>query len=251
MTLQTHYTRAAQALKNLGLDNPFTLDQLSVPDGVNLDKATLVITPAITDEFTLYDLIKRFDQFNGIDSYIWEQLWDKYNQEIRQEAKASFILQEASDDPDSSHLYYRGKDLKKQRELLTKNHQTAMNPIEYVILQTISNAETGSLVDDRTWCRMAGLKNHTVDGDSCVAHVDSYGGRAGFGGSHGGADDRGGVGFSAWVEIRPLGFASASASAFDGATELKKLMDEAYQKGYADGAESVREAARSALGGEL
>lgn len=239
MTLKHHYKKAHEALTNLGLTKPFRLEDMYIPDGVNLDKSTLVITPAITDDLTLYDLIKKFDDFNGQSSYIYKPLWDIYNKEIRQEARASFILQGASDNRDDSHLYYREKSIKEQRELLTENNQTALSPIEYIMLQTIVKAG-GDLIDGYTWCRMAGLPDKAVGDVSYVGYVDSNVGQARFGRSRGRADWGVGVGLSVGLDIRPSASSLSSSSSFDPAAELRKLTDKAYDQGFADGRESLR-----------
>lgn len=236
--LNEQYTQAVKALKELGLDCPFTEEQITLTNEQEKDfkkkNAVLVITPEISKDFTFYDLIAAFDKKQSVKSYIYKDLWDKYD--LTQPAKASFILQNQEHNYEP-HLHYLGKTLAKQRELLKKNNQMAMDPVEYILLQTIHRMNTGKLLDNSTWVRFAGLENKTVDGDSVVGFAHSDGGRFGLDGSYGSGYWFGGVGVSVGLDLSPL----ASSPSFDLNAELKKLMDKAYEDGKAQGRSEVVE----------
>lgn len=145
--IDEQWKRATEALEYLGLTNPFKKSDLKLTKEDEADlkkhKAVLVITPAINKDFTLYDLIDRFDK-NDDESYIYNNLWDEYDD--TQEPTISFVYMDKN-----NGLYGTNKTIEQNKVELSKmDREVAVNPVEYILLQTIHREDP---LDCYTWTR--------------------------------------------------------------------------------------------------
>src|ERR1700744_3027972 len=83
--LEQQYKATLTTYKDMELEIPVDLETVRAKltkaqkDAISKDRGQLVISPAITEDFTLYDLVNAFDKQQMYGSYIWKELWDQYD----------------------------------------------------------------------------------------------------------------------------------------------------------------------------
>lgn len=162
MSIKEQYIQATQALKNLEIgdypDFETVKSKLSKhqKEAINKGKGQLVICPAITKEFTFYDLVNRFDDKQSKKTYVYHELWDQYDLT----GPASIIVV-------NNELKGTNKTPEQQRKI----KDTFINPAEYLMLQSINRP---NYLNKITITRFPQLETKTVDVFSYVPSANSY-----------------------------------------------------------------------------
>ena len=124
--MEEQYEQAVKALKELAPEqNAPTLrsikDSLTDKQRKYIDKhnGMLVISPAITEDFTFKDLLTNYDKKQKKSTYIYKDLWDQYD--LKAPMKTSFVLVEGDN---FDFGVYSNQTLEKQRDSLKKTKKS-------------------------------------------------------------------------------------------------------------------------------
>lgn len=229
--LQQQYRQNVQAYKDLGLDIPVELSDITLvaSQEVAIRKGTgqLVISPAITKDFTIFDLVDHFDKKQEQKSYIYKDLWEQYD--LTSPASINVIDLTVGNEYGDPVTQHTNKTIDEQRQV----EGEFMSPVEAIILMAVLRLGKERLAP-HTFIRFPQLPNKTVDGDSLAGNVNSCVGRAGLAGSFGRAIPAGGLGVSvgARVELNTsdLPLSSALPSETEAISLLKGLGYEIWRK---------------------
>lgn len=201
--MKSQYNQAVKALKELGIKQIPKLENIKLSKEhkklIKDRNAVLVLSPEINKDFTFKDLIDAFDKKQTRKTYVWDDLWNQYD--LTAPARASLVLMDAENDYDEEMLFFTNQTLEEQRRSIKESGFEAVNPVEYLMLQTILRPK---YLNAETWLRFVGLENKTVGGDSFVGFVRSLEGELDFYGSRGYSDSVAGVGLSAGLGSQPL-----------------------------------------------
>jgi len=162
MTLQRQYGYASKAMLEIApkQDIP-TLGQIEAALTDKQKKmvkdATMVIVPPLSWQ----ELVAAFDKKQTYETYIWQDLWEKYD--FGSGIEVCFVL------PD---LEYTGKTVAQQRAALKKDKLPSINPREYITLQAVLRESGQTLLDKTTWCRFVDEPEKPIGGRVCVPGAD-------------------------------------------------------------------------------
>jgi hypothetical protein len=156
--LQKQFNQLKQVYKDLDLELPTDLktvqDKLSKEQktAISGGKGQLVITPAITKDFTFFDLLEKHGKH-----YVYKELWEKHD--FTSPASINVVLMEKGlNDYDEDGLYFTNQTLKEQKE--SGKGKEFINPIEWLILFMINDGK----LDTDTWTRYPQYPKKNVDG---------------------------------------------------------------------------------------
>jgi hypothetical protein len=183
----------------------------ALPEAIAEGPYDIVMVPKL-GELSLSNLVDRYDQLTGQkdnpDTYVWEDLWNKYStDELNQGQKAAIepraVLLGGENDYGEAGLYFTDQDLKRQRKSLKeaqKDHDSDTTTLDslsiagYMVRNAMQLERGQQLMDRPTFTRFIELDKKRVDGVSGVPVANSDGsGRVNLGGSDGGARSSGGV----------------------------------------------------------
>lgn len=197
-SLQTQYNQAAEIFREYTQTQPPALQGLKITpkQQAYMEKhdGFLVITPPLG----LYDLIEIFDRKQDNKTWVYKELWDKYD--FGSALRVDYIVTETM---------FLNQTYEQQKKSLAKAKKSlkglnSIDPRTYVMAQAIVRSQGKPLLNAQDWLRLVQLPmKKTVDGDSLVGDVDSGGGQLRLDGSLGYALPCGGVGLSVAV---PLNF---------------------------------------------
>ncbi len=212
--LEAQYKQNIQAYKDLGLEIPATLEEVRSKltkqqhEAISKGTGQLVICPAITKDFTFFDLIDHFDKKQSENTWVYKDLWEQYDLEGTATINViDLTVGNKYKDPVTQHT---DKTLQQQRKIKDE----FMSPVEAIVLAAIFRLDNKQLAPN-TWIRFPQLPDKTVGGDSLVGVVDSGVGGFRLGRSGGVAGPGGGVGLSVGqrIELQPSPLPSAITEA--------------------------------------
>lgn len=233
MRLKSQYNDAIKALKVLGVEQLVpSFEEIKQTMPKTQPKGTrLVITPAIGETLSFMELVARFDQKQAFESYIYRELWEKYD--LSAPMKVSLAYEEPM---------FFNQTFSEQVQSVAKHKADSMTPAEYVMLSAIRRENNQEPLDKTTYRRFTCLNYMTVDGDSVVGRVGSNDGRLklswDFGG---GAGSSSGVGLS--VGLKPYSLVLTPSSKTNDCSSANKvlqtILDAEYKRGWNDALDNM------------
>lgn len=182
MNLKTQYNQALKAFKQLAPEQePPTLASIEAAltdkqrRQVEKYDGRLIISPAITKDFSLNNLIANYDKTHQ-KTWIWEPLWNQYDHTCP--ITAGFVLH-MSDHQDAG-LHFTNQSWDEEKASLRNLAKSikglrSISVGEWLALQTMNGK---ALLDKTTLTRLIHMERKTVGGDSCGPFVRVSGSRA-------------------------------------------------------------------------